>query len=211
MEIFKPIKGYENLYEISNYGNVKSLKQKPSYKGQSYLEERILKPSLQKRKHTSYKLVTLSKNRKAKTFSVHRLVASAFIENKHNKPQVNHIDNNGEINHYKNLEWCTSKENMEHSSTQGRQDNCHYLGGLAAGKLKAEKAKTLWDSRIGKTFGGLKILEIYSYGKHPKGKTKCIHCSREQQSSLDSIIKGNKFGCRSCGLKESYRKRKVKI
>ncbi len=211
MEVFKDIIGYEGLYEIGNKGTVRSLDKVSMYKGHSYLKGRTLKSYTQDRNHTSYISVVLSKGRKTKTFSIHRLVAKHYVPNPDNKPHVNHIDNNGTKNEYTNLEWVTHKENMKHSEAQGRQVKSHYLGGVVTGEKKKEEAKLLWNSRIGETFGGLKIRTIISLGKHPKGLTECVHCNKQQQSTLDSIIKSKPFGCRSCGLKESHRKRKVKI
>ncbi|EIW3383813.1 HNH endonuclease [Staphylococcus pseudintermedius] len=73
---------------------------------------RILKPKIDK---YGYEVVTLTANGKRKSYTVHKLVAKAFIENKENKPTVNHIDGDKRNNNYKNLEWATHKEQKEHS------------------------------------------------------------------------------------------------
>lgn len=109
IEQWKPIEGYEDLYEISNLGNVKSL---PKTRGCCVGGEKILKQNYSK---YGYMLVMLCKNGKPQSFAVHRLVAKAFIPNPENKPQVNHIDGNKENNNLTNLEWCTASENTKHA------------------------------------------------------------------------------------------------
>lgn len=107
-EIWKDIKGYKGIYQVSNLGNVKSLPRKTNnqyYKG-SYLKQYIYK---------GYLKLQLTKHSKSKWFLVHRLVAQAFIPNPENKPQVNHIDGNKLNNSINNLEWVTNSENQIHS------------------------------------------------------------------------------------------------
>ncbi|MFA5528306.1 MAG: NUMOD4 domain-containing protein [Peptostreptococcales bacterium] len=100
-EIWKDIKNYENHYQISNMGNVRSLK-----------SNKII---CKRKDKDNYLLVRLFKFGKAKQYSIHRLVADAFIPNPKNKPQVNHMDGNKENNIVSNLEWVTSKENTYHA------------------------------------------------------------------------------------------------
>lgn len=109
-EIWKDIKGYEGLYQVSDLGRVKSFKRD---------SERILKPLT---KTTGYKSVTLSnKQVKHQSINVHRLVADAFIPNPDNKPQVNHIDEDKTNNMVSNLEWVTAKENANHGTAIERR------------------------------------------------------------------------------------------
>lgn len=112
-EIWKPIKGYEGLYEISNYGRVKSL---PKIRGRRLTNETILKPRISTQ---GYIMVGLRKNDKTFNASVHRLIAEAFIPNPENKKKVNHIDGNKQNNSIDNLEWCTPSENMQHAYRTG--------------------------------------------------------------------------------------------
>ena len=107
-EIWKDIEGYEGLYQISNKGHVKSL-----YKG----SERILKPVLNR---SGYYYIMLYNDNVRKIFSLHRLVAQAFIPNPENKPQVNHLDENKKNNCVDNLEWATAKENSNYGSRNER-------------------------------------------------------------------------------------------
>lgn len=109
-EIWKPIKGYEGLYEVSNFGRVKSL----NYNRTG--EEKILK-FLENKKYLS---VSLWKNKKYKQYKVHRLVAITFIPNPDNKPYVNHLDCDPSNNNVNNLEWCTQKENMQYAGKLNR-------------------------------------------------------------------------------------------
>lgn len=116
-EYWKPVDGYDGLYEVSNYGNVKSL-HKIIDKGKFGIvefPEKILKMVMR----GLYRAVTLYKNKKATMHSVHRLVATAFILNPDNKKQVNHIDGNKLNNNVANLEWCTPHENTHHAIKNG--------------------------------------------------------------------------------------------
>lgn len=106
MEIWRPINGYEWLYEVSNLGRVNNLNSYNTGK------EKILRTPIDKK---WYPRVRLFNNSKWKTIKVHRLVALAFIPNPENKPQVNHIDWNKLNNNLDNLEWCTNKENQYHA------------------------------------------------------------------------------------------------
>lgn len=115
VEIWKDIKGYDGLYQISNLGRVKSLERYRKGNGGSLtiVKETILKQS---KNNKGYYRVELCKQGIRKPFSVHRLVADAFIENSHDKPEVNHIDEDKSNNNADNLEWCTSKENINHGT-----------------------------------------------------------------------------------------------
>lgn len=101
-EIWKDIEGYEGLYQVSNKGNVRTLKW---YGGTQ------IKPITPTDNGTGYKKVGLSKQGKQKQFLVHRLVAMAFIPNPNNYEFVNHKDENKTNNVVENLEWCTKSYN----------------------------------------------------------------------------------------------------
>lgn len=104
MEIWKPVVGHEWFYEVSNLWNIKSLNFR--HKGIAI----VLKPQ----RWRYYMYVNLHNDSIQKKYSVHRLVAKAFIPNPENKPQINHINGLKHDNRIENLEWCTHSENMIH-------------------------------------------------------------------------------------------------
>lgn len=132
-EIWKPILGYEKYYSISNKGRVKSLNRKVmglsnGKKCLHTVNEKILSDRVA---NTGYKVVCLTRENNPKTYSVHRLVATAFIENPLNKPCVNHLDGIKKNNNVYNLQWCTYSENEQYSYRKlGKKPNCTNLGKL---------------------------------------------------------------------------------
>lgn len=109
MEIWKPIKNYENLYEISNLGRIRKIGGKNQFG--NYKVDKMITPY---KNEKGYLRVGLSKNNKRKIFKLHRLVAEHFLPNPNNYPEINHIDFNKQNNRVDNLEWCTHKENIQH-------------------------------------------------------------------------------------------------
>ena len=128
-EIWKDVVGFEDKYQISNYGRLKSKKRiVPTWNGHKTIEEKILKVGITNGyyKHTYLGLI-------------HRLVARAFIPTNDYSLIVNHIDGNKLNNNVNNLEWCTPKQNVEHAVRTG-------LLSEEARKKMSEKAKL----RVGK-------------------------------------------------------------
>lgn len=107
-QIWKDVVGYEGLYLVSNDGKVRGTKMKKKLR-YTY-------------SYNGYQNVKLYSDAKGKVFKVHRLVAQAFIENKENKPQVNHINGIKTDNRVKNLEWVTPTENLKHACANGLID-----------------------------------------------------------------------------------------
>ena len=106
---------YTGIYQISSKGRVKQLAYTDA-KGNKR-KEKIMKNK--KDKH-GYLFIALTKNYKRNYFSIHRLVALCFIPNPNNLPQVNHIDENKLNNTIGNLEWCTSKYNINYGNHNER-------------------------------------------------------------------------------------------
>ena len=115
-EIWKSIKGYEGLYEISSLGRVKSL----NYRGTG--KEKLLKNI---EDYKGYLTVTLTKNGKQKQFKVHRLVAEAFIPNPEGKPCIDHINTIRNDNRIENIRWVTYEENNNNPLTKKKYSKNH--------------------------------------------------------------------------------------
>lgn len=114
VEVWKDVEGYEGVYQISSFGNLKSLPRVRYGKNRSIVpvSGRVMK---QKTSRCGYKVVHLRRDEKSDHPSIHRLVAIAFISNPYNKETVNHIDGNKANNNVKNLEWATHSEQMNHA------------------------------------------------------------------------------------------------
>ena len=138
-EKFKPIIGYEGLYEVDNLGSIKNTK-----------TNRILKPITNK---IGYNVVNLRKNNKTINHKIHRLISIAFIPNLKNKPQVNHINGIKTDNRIENLEWATAKENSNHAQRTGL---C-YAGNISRGLILEKKNnKQTLDLYTGIVFDSMK-------------------------------------------------------
>lgn len=133
-EIWKPIKGYEGKYEVSNLGNVRSLdhvvfvkQDKREY--EMLRKGKLLRPLVRRHGYLGVQLYGHGRNeRNLTTCSIHRLVAEAFLENPHNLPEVNHKDENKTNNRLDNLEWCTHKENSNYGTRAKRIGDCFRNG-----------------------------------------------------------------------------------
>jgi len=158
-EIWKDVKGYEGNYQISNYGNVKSLERsfKFGISSVNNVKEMFLKHNIA---NDGYPNVTLCKNGKVLRFRISRLVALHFIENPLNKPFVCHKDDNILNNYYENLYWGTPKENSHDALLKGRLrvGANHPMAILTVEQVKEIKKKLL----LYKYGDGKKIAKEYN-------------------------------------------------
>ena len=121
-EIWKPISGYEGLYEVSNKGQIRSIPRLVHYSaGYDRINKgRVLEPvKASRNKNCDYFRVSLSKNNIVRQFPVHRIVAENFVPRKSGCDFVNHIDGNKHNNAVENLEWVTASGNKMHAVYTG--------------------------------------------------------------------------------------------
>jgi hypothetical protein len=116
LEVFKPVMGYKNYYEISNKGTIKSLPRRGRV-GLRIYGGSIMKPELEKDGYHKVMLQTTTHGRKR--FFVHRLVAEAFLPNVKKLSSVNHKDGNKTNNCVENLEWISVRDNNRHAFSTG--------------------------------------------------------------------------------------------
>ena len=111
-EEWKNIPGYDGLYQVSNFGRIKSLSRKVKRDNHSLLVKgRVLKQYVT---NTGRLEVHLSRNGVWKHCLVHRIVAITFLKNDNSLPQINHINGNPRDNRLENLEWCSQSQNEIH-------------------------------------------------------------------------------------------------
>lgn len=144
MEQWKAVAGYEGLYEVSNFGRVKSLGNDKKKK------EKILSPGVNSRE---YLKIGLRKDRTRVTHSIHRLVAAAFIDNPDGKRTVNHKDGNKKNNNVTNLEWATDSENVKHSYASLGRASGERHGGANAEIRRLYAVGNISHRELGEMFG----------------------------------------------------------
>lgn len=123
IEIWKPIIGYELLYEVSNFGRIKypnkSIVRRRKNSSEKTSQYRTEKFSIGHTTKKGYLSIKLQNGFSLKSIVVHRLVAIHFIPNPDNLPQVNHKDGNKKNNNVDNLEWCDNSHNIKHAYAHG--------------------------------------------------------------------------------------------
>lgn len=134
-EVWKDVKGYEGLYQVSNFGRIKSMPKS------NRLRTIIMKP---KNRKDGYLTVALFSGNKYNHLYVHRIVAEAFILNECGGKEINHIDGNKKNNNVCNLEWVTRKQNLEHAVKNGLRDPAP-MKGKTGEKCKTSKYISQYD------------------------------------------------------------------
>ena len=138
MEEWRPVEGFENLYKVSNNGQVKNSDGKvlsQTVRGRGYLGVNLHKDGKQFQKYT------------------HRLVADAFLENPNNYPCINHKDENKVNNNIENLEWCDYKHNNSYGTRMSR-----IAESLRGKNHSLETRKKMQNAHAGKHYGGKKVV-----------------------------------------------------
>lgn len=155
---WKPIKGFEGLYEVSNTGEIKALERFVlNNGGMQRKHERILKQNISKNKHC---MVVLCKDGKTYPKLVHRIVAEMFIPNPENKPCIDHIDTDVTNNSVENLRWVTQKENCNNPLTRKHGSDAkkgHPYWGKPYTKEAREKMSISKKGKHWKVEGGKRV------------------------------------------------------
>lgn len=155
-EIWKDVPGYSGLYQVSNYGNIKSVARDGTKGG-------LLKPC---KSLNGYLFVRLSNNGKVKTTYIHRIVGKVFCKNDDEQLQINHIDGNKTNNMFSNLEWVTPKENTQHCINvlhKGRKSGYENKRAKKIGCFKdGELVATFYGSRDAQRETGINAGNIAS-------------------------------------------------
>ena len=140
IEEWRPVVGYEGLYEVSNTGIVRSVDRyvKTCYEAYKLHKGKILSPGKSK---LGYLQVSLCNNGKIHQIKIHRLVAQAFLPNPDNLPEVNHRDENPGNNNVDNLEWCTRKYNVNYGTRNIRAKETAIKNGSWSGLSRKEYKK----------------------------------------------------------------------
>lgn len=199
-EVWRPVKGYEGLYEVSNYGRVKSLMR---WNGREHIyKPHIIKGSVQKMPHNYDRIIVTLRNgdgSRGRDFKVHRLVAEAFLDKPEGCNVVNHKDFDPTNNRVDNLEWVTDRENHDYSTRAGRR-----------GYLNNEQRKEL----IRKYINGAKSKELQEeYGitsdiirsTLKKGGVKVdIHRGKKYNINLETLLEEMKLGIKNEDLARRY-------
>jgi hypothetical protein len=173
MEIWKDIAGYEGLYQVSNLGRVKTMARLHREDRPYMKKERVMNPPVNT---TGYAHVALYKNKKGVIYSVHKLVASAFLERKIEDRVVNHKDGNKQNNVVSNLEWCTYGQNQRHA--------------IETGLIKFRRGK----ERIDASLSDIQRLEIYNLYLAGGRRVEIAQKYGVVRQTVSNII--NKFNCR---------------
>jgi hypothetical protein len=127
IEEWRDIHGYEGKYQVSNFGNVRTLTRIINEHRRSYTRRgKVLNKYYNKDGY--YKVKLYNGDSSFANLSVHRLVANVFIDNPNNYAEVNHIDGDPSNNHIDNIEWCSKEQNVKHAYATGLKRRENYVG-----------------------------------------------------------------------------------
>lgn len=210
-ELWKSVLNFEGLYLISNCGRVKAI----NFNNEKHSQ--LIKPSVSKK---GYLRVRINKNNKRYTLNVHRMVATAFIPNPENKPQINHRDGNKKNNFFDNLEWATNQENQDHARANGLilppprgYDNSCSMEVLQYNKYtleliqkwgsisEASRALKIPTTNISKSSSRKRMIAggfIWRYSDDELKSPKCPSCNKENKNLTYSNSNHNKVICSHC-------------
>lgn len=181
IEIWKPVKGFEEIYEVSNLGRVRCISNHVAKYRRGYIKSQCPQSN---GKYMTVSLWDREKNM-SRPYRVHRLVAEAFIPNPENKEQVNHKDKNTFNNNVDNLEWVTCSENHRHAYNNGRKaSNC--WNGKKMPKHTSNYHYVLWDKSKKKWMVSMKWKrKNYYVGRY--------NSEIEAAKAADAFIKANNW------------------
>ena len=187
-EIWKPIKGYEGMYEVSNLGNVRSLDRYVT-NGNRYclLKGKPMKPYLIS---TGYLMADLYKNSQRTNYLIHRLVSEAFIPNPNVLPFIDHINTIKTDNRVENLRWCSQKENCNNPLTREHANIKNRSKEIIEKRLATKRKKQSYGCEVPVYYideDGSKI----SFKSISEAARK-IGCS---QSTITKALKENRPAC----------------
>lgn len=153
MEEWRPVKGYEGLYEVSNEGRVRSLDRVVIAKDgrKMHVKGRVLSTSGMSGRDRNYPLVTLWSNNRGYSIQVHRLVAFAFLGDPQNGMMVDHIDGDTTNNNVSNLEWVTCGENNSRAYALGLKKSTQRK--LRQDQVREIRSSSLSGKDLSKMYG----------------------------------------------------------
>ena len=189
IEEWRPIVGYEGLYEVSSYGRVRSLDMyvKARYGNYRLHKGKVLSPG---KDTNGYLKVNLCCNGKHKVISVHRLVAQTFILNPDNLPEVNHKDEDKSNNRVDNLEFCDRKYNVNYGSRKDKVKDTKIKNGYWTGLSYKEYKKKYYQENKDNI---REYRKEYAQKYYQKNKEKILMQVKEYYRKKKEMIQNNVY------------------